>query len=156
MSLSKTVDGRLLGMGARSSIGRALYRRVHRLGRLAELGILLVVIGCGLLVWQQLAWQLNEQARQGASLIDDYLLNIEIDLNTIAKYLATTEDPDPLFRGTLVQKPSLQGLYLVGQDGTVLAQQQWVALPPRAGSTGCVRTPPMSAPPHLTGNRCRI
>lgn len=131
MSLPKTVDVRLLAKGARSSIGRALYRRVHRLGRLAELGILLVVIGCGLLVWQQLAWQLNEQARQGASLIDDYLLNIEIDLNTIAKYLATTEDPDPLFRGTLVQKPSLQGLYLVGQDGTVLAQQQWVALPPR-------------------------
>ncbi len=115
-----------------SSIGRELYRKVHQLGRLAELSILLVVAVSGLLVWQQLAWQLNEQARQGAALIDEYILNIEIDLNTIAKYLATTDDSNRLFRSTLVQKPNLHGLYLVAQDGTVLAQQQRISLAPRA------------------------
>lgn len=131
IEMDMPASARPFGREDESSIALALYRRVGRLGRLAKLVILLLVAVCGLLVWQQLAWHLTEQARQGAALIDDYLLNVEIDLNTIANYLATTSDPDPLFRGNLVQKPGFQGLYLVGQDGAVLAQQQWVALPSR-------------------------
>ncbi len=97
---------------------------------MAQIGIVTVVVGSLILFWHQVQTQLTEQAQQGAALIDDYVQNVEADINTIAKYIATTTNPTLVFRSTLVQNPVLQGIFLVRPDGRVLEQQHRVVMSP--------------------------
>ncbi|AGX86751.1 GGDEF domain protein [Candidatus Symbiobacter mobilis CR] len=119
----------VVGATPTRSVGAELYCRVRQLGWIALLGIGTIALGGMVSFGQQIHAQLFAQARQGAAVVDEYLLGIGTNLDITAKYLATTEAHADIFRTALVMNPTLQGLYLVRPDGVVLEQQNRVQIP---------------------------
>lgn len=95
-------------------------------------GVLIVVLGASAMAWQQVEQRMQE-AHESAALIAEEFVSARLDqLKTVADFLVVAEQTQPILRTALAQDPSLQSLYLLDSEGTVLEQQHRAGHKPRS------------------------